>query len=225
MDYGVICIFECWQDNVEKGYIIDFFGVVDCWEDEVVVFLWIEWLDKVLCKVMEVCMEEIMKIDDCFNLEKNLMLFDGVWMIYGGFEFVVEEGMIIVNFYVQGFIVLVFEGNKVEYCKVVFVMWEIMKDYGVKWLIEVWQDDVLIGKQIDFFCLVKVEFGEIVVFLFIEWILCEVCDGVYEKMMVDEWMQQFMGDNFEVKFLFDGKCMVYGGFCLVVELICDVVEV
>ena len=222
LDHGATRVLECWQDNVEKGHTTDFFGAVDSREDESVVFSWIEWPDKASCKAMEARMEEIMKTDDRFNPEKNPMPFDGARMIYGGFEPLVEEGTITANPYVQGFIVPVPEGNKAEYRKAALAMWEIMKDYGAARLIEAWQDEVPTGKQTDFFRSVKAEPGEIVVFSFIEWASREVCDGAHEKMMADERMKQFEGQ--EQAMPFDGKRMVYGGFRPVVELSRDAAE-
>ena len=62
------------------------------------------------------------------------------------------------------------------------------------------------------------EDGEVVVFSFVEWESREVCDAAHGKMMEDERMKQFMGENPDTKPPFDGKRMVYGGFRPVVEL-------
>ena len=218
MDHGASRILECWQDNVEKGHTTDFFGAVDCKDDESVVFSWIEWPDKAKCKAMEARMEEIMETDDRFNPEKNPMPFDGARMIYGGFEPLVEEGTPVTDGYMQGFIVPVPAANQLAYREAALAMWDIMKDYGAQRLVEAWQDDVPEGKQTDFFRSVKAEDGEKVVFSFIEWSSREVCDASHDKMMQDDRMKQFMGENPDVKPPFDGKRMVYGGFRPVVEL-------
>jgi uncharacterized protein YbaA (DUF1428 family) len=216
MEHGATRILECWQDNVEKGHTTDFFGAVDCRDDESVVFSWIEWPDKATCNAMEARMEEIMRSDDRFNPEKNPMPFDGARMIYGGFEPLVEEGAPLPGGYVQGFIVPVPEGNREAYRKAALAVWDIMKDYGAARVVEAWQDDVPAGKQTDFFRSVKAEPGEIVVFSFIEWESREMCDGAHEKMMQDERMKAFGGE--EAAMPFDGRRMVYGGFRPVVEL-------
>lgn len=218
MDHGATRILECWQDNIEKGHTTDFFGAVDCKDDESVVFSWIEWPDKAKCTAMERQMEELMKTDDRLNPEKNPMPFDGARMIYGGFEPIVEEGEAIANPYVQGFIVPVPEGNKEAYRKAAKDMWDIMKDYGAVRVIEAWQSDVPTGKQTDFFRSVKAEPGEIVVFSLVEWTSREVCDGAHDKMMRDERMKSFMEHEPSAEPPFDGKRMVYGGFRPVVEL-------
>lgn len=64
------------------------------------------------------------------------MPFDGMRMIYGGFDPVVEEGTPTSGGYVQGFIVPVPEGNKEVYRKMARDMWGIMKDYGAVRVVE-----------------------------------------------------------------------------------------
>lgn len=214
MDHGATRILECWQDNVEKGHTTDFFHAVDCKDDESVVFSWIEWPDQATFKAMEGRMDEIMKSDPRMDPQKNPMPFDGMRMIYGGFDPVVEEGNITSDPYVQGFIVAVPQDKREEYRKAALDMWNIMKDYGAARVVEAWQDEVPTGQQTDFFRSVKAEDGEIVVFSFVEWNSREACDSAHEKMMQDERMKGFE----DVKPPFDGKRMVYGAFRPVVEL-------
>lgn len=216
LEHGATRVLECWQDNVPKGHTTDFFGAVDCKEDESVVFSWLEWPSQAVHDKMNAQMEDIMKTDERFSQEKNPMPFDGMRMIYGGFDPVVEEGEITANPYVQGFIVPVPSGNKEAYRKAALDMWDIMKDYGALRVVEAWQQDVPHGKQTDFFRSVKAEAGEIVVFSWIEWQSREVCDAAHDKMMQDERMKQF--EDQEANVPFDGKRMVYGGFMPVVEL-------
>jgi uncharacterized protein YbaA (DUF1428 family) len=218
MDHGAVRVVECWQDNVAKGHTTDFFGAVAAQDDESVVFSWIEWPSRTEREAMNAKMEELMKTDERFSPEKNPMPFDGKRMIYGGFEALVEEGTPLDGGYVQGFIVAVPEANKEAYRKAALGMWEIMKDYGAVRVIEAWQDDVPHGQQTDFFRSVKAEPGEIVVFSFIEWESRGICDGAHGKMMEDERMKQFMDENPDAEPPFDGKRMVYGGFCPVIEL-------
>ena len=214
IEHGATRILECWQDKVEKGHTTDFFGAVDCKEDESVVFSWIEWPDKAPQQAMSEKMDDLMKTDERFSQEKNPMPFDGKRMIYGSFEALVEEGEITADPYVQGFLVAVPEGNKAAYEKAALAMWDIMKDYGATRLIEAWADSVPHGKQTDFYRATKAEDGEIIVFSFVEWESKEACDGAHEKMMQDERMKGFEDE----KPPFDGKRMIYGGFRPIVEL-------
>lgn len=218
LKHGASRVLECWQDNVDKGHTTDFFGAVDCKDDESVVFSWLEWSDKAAHDAMSAKMEELMKSEPSFDPERNPMPFDGKRMIYGGFEPIVEEGAITPNPYVQGFLVPVPSGNKEAYRTAALAMWDIMKDYGATRVIEAWQQDVPRGQHTDFFRAVKAEDGEVVVFSFVEWASKQVCDKSHETMMQDERMKQFMGENPDTKPPFDGKRMVYGGFVPVVEL-------
>jgi uncharacterized protein YbaA (DUF1428 family) len=218
LDHGAIRILECWQDNVQKGHTTDFFGAVEARDDEAIVFSWLEWPDKAACQAVEDNIEELMETDDRLNPAKNPMPFDGKRMIFGGFAPLVDEGTPQDGAYVQGFLVPVPAGNQAEYRKAALGMWEIMKDYGAVRVVEAWQDDVSHGEQTDFFRAVKAQDDEIVVFSFIEWQSREVCDAAHDKMMQDERMKSFMGENPDAKPPFDGKRMVYGGFRPVVEL-------
>jgi uncharacterized protein YbaA (DUF1428 family) len=218
IEHGATRVIETWQDKVEKGHTTDFFGAVDAQDGEAVAFSWIEWPEKATREAMSGQIDDLMKSDARFSHETNPMPFDGKRMIYGGFEAIVEEGEHQPGAYVQGFLVPVPERNKAAYHKAATDMWDIMKDHGAVRVIEAWQDDVSPGKQTDFFRAVKAEPGEIVVFSFVEWASREVCDEAAAKMMADERMKRFMGDNPDAKPPFDGKRMVYGGFVPVVEL-------
>lgn len=218
MEHGATRVVECWQDDVQKGHTTDFFGAVDCRDDEAVVFSWMEWPDKGTRDAFAGKMEEVMKTDERFSPEKNPMPFDGARMIYGGFEPIVEEGQTAPAAYAQGFIVPVPEANKEAYRKAAAEMWEIMKDYGARRVIEAWQSDVPTGKQTDFFRAVKAEPGEIVVFSVVEWSSREACQGAHEKMMQDDRMKAFATEQPDAQMPFDGKRMVFGGFEPVVEL-------
>lgn len=81
IEFGATRIVECWGDDVPHGKQTDFFRAVQCKDDEVVVFSWIEWPDKAtrdagMAKMME---------DPRMDPAANPMPFDGARMIYGGF--------------------------------------------------------------------------------------------------------------------------------------------
>lgn len=92
MDKGALRVFECWADDVKHGKQTDFFRAVDAREDESIVFSWIEWPDKA---TRDACMNEMMSggpVDPRLDPKVNPMPFDGMRMIYGGFEPVVVLG-------------------------------------------------------------------------------------------------------------------------------------
>jgi len=89
MELGAVRILECWGDEVPDGKQTDFRRAVQAKQDETVVFSWVEWPDKATRDRAMAEMQERMKTDDRMNPEKNPMPFDGMRMIYGGFEPVV----------------------------------------------------------------------------------------------------------------------------------------
>ncbi|MCG6937796.1 MAG: DUF1428 domain-containing protein [Gammaproteobacteria bacterium] len=85
--HGALNIVENWGDEVPGGEFTSFPMAVKCREDETVVFSWITWPSRDvrnagMKKVME---DPVMQHDSC------QMPFDGMRMIYGGFETIVDE--------------------------------------------------------------------------------------------------------------------------------------
>lgn len=93
MDLGAVRVIECWGDDVPTGKLTDFRKAVNAGDDETVVFSWVEWPDKATrdaaMRTLEEGMKDPSKADDRMNPEKNPMPFDGMRMIFGGFEPVV----------------------------------------------------------------------------------------------------------------------------------------
>ena len=94
IDLGATRVVECWGDDVPDGKVTDFRGAVKATADETVVFSWIEWPDKATrdagMKTMTEWMETPEKGDPRMDPEKNPMPFDGMRLIYGGFQSIVE---------------------------------------------------------------------------------------------------------------------------------------
>lgn len=90
MDMGATRIVECWGNDIPKGKVTDFYGAVNATPDETVVFSWIEWPDKATRDEGMKKMEALMREDPNLSLEKNPMPFDGMRLIFGGFEPVLE---------------------------------------------------------------------------------------------------------------------------------------
>ncbi len=88
--FGATRMVENWGEDVPRGKVTDLHRAVDATGDEVVVFSWIEWPDKATRDKAGAKLQELMKTDDRMNPEKNPMPFDGMRMIFGGFEPVVE---------------------------------------------------------------------------------------------------------------------------------------
>ena len=90
LDLGAVRVCECWGDDVPKGKINDFYTAVQAKEDEAVVFSWIEWPDKAARDSGMARMQALIKTDPRWDPNVNPMPFDGMRMIFGGFESVVE---------------------------------------------------------------------------------------------------------------------------------------
>ena len=214
IDHGATRVVECWGTEVPRGKSTDFQGAVQATDDETVAFSWIEWPDKARRDHVMGRMDELGKTDERFDLAKNPMPFDGKRMIYGGFEPVVERGEHTRDSYVQGFIIPVPAGKREAYRKMAEVAWPMFRDLGALRVVEAWGNDVLDGKVTDFRRAVKAEPDEKIVFSFMEWPSCEVCNTATKKMMSDESMKPPGGGEMP----FDMKRMIFGGFTRVVTL-------
>jgi len=85
-EFGVIQVVECWGDDVPDGEITSFPLAVKCRDDETVCFSWILWPSR---EVRNKGMEALMT-DERMDPEKMSMPFDGMRLIYGGFEMIVD---------------------------------------------------------------------------------------------------------------------------------------
>lgn len=85
-EHGALTFVECWGDDVPEGKVTSFPMAVKLKEDETAVFSWITWPSKA---VRDEGMEKVMK-DPRIQMDSKTMPFDGMRMIYGGFEPIVE---------------------------------------------------------------------------------------------------------------------------------------
>jgi uncharacterized protein YbaA (DUF1428 family) len=85
-EHGALTVVECWGDDVPEGKITSFPMAVKCKPDETVVFSWIVWPSR---QVRDAGMKKVMD-DPRMQPEANPMPFDGMRLIYGGFEVIVE---------------------------------------------------------------------------------------------------------------------------------------
>lgn len=83
-EFGATRVVECWGDDVPVGKVTDFRGAVQAKEGEIVVFSWIEYPSK------EVRDEAIRKVMSDPRMDGMTMPFDGMRMIFGGFEVLLE---------------------------------------------------------------------------------------------------------------------------------------
>ena len=86
-EHGALKMVECRGDDVPEGEITSFPLAVKCHGDETVVFSWISWPSK---EARNKGMESAMA-DPRLHPDTSPMPFDGMRLIYGGFEVIVEE--------------------------------------------------------------------------------------------------------------------------------------
>ena len=85
-ELGALQVVDCWGEDVPDGKVTSFPMAVKRKDDETVVFGWIIWPSK---QVRDAGMQKAMA-DPRLQADRNPMPFDGVRMIYGGFEKFVE---------------------------------------------------------------------------------------------------------------------------------------
>lgn len=83
-EHGATRMVECWGDDVPKGKVNDFYGAVHAKDGEVVVFSWIEWPSK---EARDAGMKKVMEDP---RMKMDGMPFDGMRMIYGGFQTILD---------------------------------------------------------------------------------------------------------------------------------------
>ena len=80
-EHGCLALRENWGADVPDGKVTSFPMAVARKDDETVVFSWMEWPDKQTC---DLAWEAIMK--DPRMAQMGQMPFDGMRMMWGGFE-------------------------------------------------------------------------------------------------------------------------------------------
>ena len=85
-EYGALRVVECWGDDMPDGEQTSFSMAVKCRDDETVCFAWILWPSR---ELRNAAMEKL-QADERFDPAKNPMPFDGMRLIYGGFEVIVD---------------------------------------------------------------------------------------------------------------------------------------
>ena len=212
-EFGVARMVECWGDDVPDGKVNDFKGAVQAKPDETVVFSWFEYPDKA---TRDAAYEKMMS-DPRMAAMGGEMPFDGMRMIIGGFDSLIDdrgakEGMGGSFGYADGYVAPVPDANREAYRTMAIRASEVFRDHGATRVVECWGDDVSDGKVTDFNRAAHKKDGENVVFSWVEWPDKETRMAGWDKVMADERMQHDPSDQ-----TFDGKRMIYGGFVPIVE--------
>jgi len=87
MEHGALSYVECVGDDVPHGEVTSFPRAVQAKDDEVVVFSWVTYPDRV---TRDAVMAKVMA-DPRLKSDPAKMPFDGKRMIFGGFQSFVER--------------------------------------------------------------------------------------------------------------------------------------
>ena len=89
-ELGATRVVECWVDDVTEGNMNAFRRAVQADSDEIVAFSWCEWPSKEVRDKAVERLNELIHTDERFDAEKNPAPFDGMKIVFGGFEVVVD---------------------------------------------------------------------------------------------------------------------------------------
>src|SRR6187551_511797 len=131
LEFGVDRHFEAWDSDVPEGKVTDFRKAVDAKPDEKVVFSWFEYPDR---KARDAANEKFMSDPQMEEMGKD-MPFDGMRMIMGGFDSIVEEGSP-GGSYTDGFIVPVLEARRDSYQQLASKMAKVFRQNGASRVVE-----------------------------------------------------------------------------------------
>ena len=203
---GATRMVECWGDDVPDGKVTDFKRSVKATADEDVIFSWLEYPDKATRDKAN----EAMRNDPDMTKSMEAMPFDGMRMIFGGFEPVNDSGKAARPGYIDGCLIPVPANNKSDYLEMADKHAAILKEYGATRVVDAWGDDVPTGKVTDYQGAVQAKDGEAVIFSWVEWPSKQARDEGWDKAMKDPRMQA-------TKMPFDGQRMIYGGFATMLD--------
>jgi uncharacterized protein YbaA (DUF1428 family) len=207
-EFGATRMVEAWADDVPDGKVTDFRMAVQAREDESVVFSWFEYPSRA---VRDAANEKMMS-DPRMKDMGDQMPFDGMRMIFSGFDSFIDEGTGGRGFYVDGFVLPVPNGNRQAYHDLASKAAAKFQEFGATRVVEAWGDDIRDGKVTDFKKASKAQDGENIVYSFIEWPDKQTRVKGWEKLMADPTMQPDHGDM-----PFDGTRMFWGGFEIIVD--------
>lgn len=200
--FGADRIVDAWGDEVPRGQTTDFYRAVEAKEDEAIGFGWIEYADRA---TRDAASQKMMS--DPGTAEIGEMPFDGMRMIFGGFEPVVDRGDGGKAGYVEGFVGAVPTANREKFIAHADKAAPLFLREGALRVVECWGADVPRGKVTDFYRSVKAKDDETVIFSWVEWPDKATQKAGQERLFAQ--MEEHMEDN---PMPFDAGRMIFGGF-------------
>jgi uncharacterized protein YbaA (DUF1428 family) len=208
-EFGVARFVETWGDEVPEGKVTDMRRAVKATADETVVFSWFEYPDKAARDGANAKMREDPRMEE---MGKD-MPFDGMRMIFGGFETLVEEGKGGGAAYFDGSVAPALASARDEYASHSRKVAKRLCELGALRCVEAWEDDIDDGKVTDFRRAVNGRPGEKIVFSWIEWPSRAVRDAAWPQIMADPSLMP----NAQEQGAVDNQRRIFGGFEPILE--------
>lgn len=202
--FGVARFVENWGDDLPDGKVTDMRRAVKATADETVVFSWFEYPDKA---TRDAANAKMMADPAMEEMGKNAP-FDGMRMVYGGFETLVAEGEAGQGTYIDGSVAPALASAKDIYRAHSQRVTKRLLELGALRCVEAWEDDINDGKITDFRRAVNHQEGEKIVFSWIEWPSKAVRDAAWPQVMADPSLIPSQDEKGAV----DNQRRIFGGF-------------
>lgn len=183
--HGAISFVENWGVDVPQGKVNCLNSAVMRKPDETVVFSWIVWPDKA---ARDAGNAEVM-VDPDLGGPGMEMPFDGMRMIYGGFEHLFGDAMAAPTI-LDGTVMPILAANKAAYVEAAVKMADLFREYGATAVVDCWGDDLPEGKVNSFHTAVLRKPDEAVVFSWIGWKDKAAQEKGWASIMADPRMQE-----------------------------------
>lgn len=207
-EYGVTRFTENWGDDVPEGQVTDMRRAVKATADETVVFSWFEYPDRAARDAANARMREDPRMEEM----GRDMPFDGMRMVYGGFETLVEGGAK-GGTYIDGSVAPALASAKEAYRAHSQRVGKRLLELGASRCVEAWEDDINDGKVTDFRRAVGGKADEKIVFSWIEWPSKTVRDTAWPQIMSDPSLIPDADEQGAV----DNRRRIFGGFVPILD--------
>lgn len=205
--HGAIGFVECWGEDVPDGKLTSLPMAVLKKPDETVMFSWIVWPDRA---ARDAGNAAVMADPDLGGPGME-MPFDGMRMIYGGFELILGDPLAapdLAQGVIDGTVMPVPAGKRVEYFATTQRMAALMQEHGAIAVVDAWSDDVPEGKVNSFHTAIKREADEAIVFSWISWKDRAAQEKGWAALMADPRMEDFSPKSVGA----DMGRMIFGAF-------------
>ncbi|MEQ9507166.1 MAG: DUF1428 domain-containing protein [Hyphomonas sp.] len=201
--HGAIGFVECWGEDVPQGKTNCFNSAVMKKDGETVMFSWVIWPDRAARDAGNAGMIA----DPDMAMPEGGMPFDGMRMIYGGFEHLLGDALAAPGV-IDGTVLPVPADKRAAYTAAAEKMADMFMEYGAVSVVDAWSDDVPEGKVNSFHTAVLKKPDEDIVFSWINWKDAATRDAAWEKITADPRMAEFNPGTVSA----DMGRMIYGTF-------------